>query len=242
MRVLGASELLEVWDRGLSQSRPQRALGLLAAVCPDTSPETLAALSIGERDALLLTLREQTFGPQMVGLAVCSCGEQLELSFTALDFRACSGTRAAEELSMDIPGYELRLRLPNSLDVLGATDTDLARNRSLLLNRCVLSASREGTPIGVDLLPAEVVETIISRLAEADPLADVQLAVSCQSCGTRQQVSFDILSFFWSEIEAWAWRILREVHTLAWAYGWHEHDILALSPRRRQSYLEMVGA
>jgi hypothetical protein len=79
-------------------------------------------------------------------------------------------------------------------------------------------------------------------LAEADPLADVQLAVSCPSCGTRQQVSFDILSFFWTEIEAWAWRILREVHTLASAYGWHEHDILALSPRRRQSYLEMVGA
>jgi hypothetical protein len=242
MRGLGASELLEVWDRGLTQSSAQRALGLLAAACADTSPETLAALSIGKRDALLLTLREQTFGPEMAGLAVCSCGEQLELSFTALDIRAGSGMQPAQELFLDVAGYELCLRLPNSLDLLAAIYTDLARNRCLLLERCVLSASRDGTPVGVDRLPAEVVETTINRLADADPQADVWLAVSCPSCGTRQRVSFDILAFFWSEIEAWALRVLREVHTLAWAYGWHERDILALSSNRRQSYLEMVGA
>jgi hypothetical protein len=34
---------------------------------------------------------------------------------------------------------------------------------------------------------------------------------------------------------------LREVHTLAWAYGWREADILAMSPARRQFYIELVG-
>ncbi|HEX2516118.1 MAG TPA: phage baseplate protein, partial [Chloroflexota bacterium] len=37
-------------------------------------------------------------------------------------------------------------------------------------------------------------------------------------------------------------RLLREVHTLARAYGWREAEILALPGRRRQTYLDLVGA
>jgi hypothetical protein len=50
-----------------------------------------------------------------------------------------------------------------------------------------------------------------------------------------------VVSFFWMEVESWAYRILRQVHALASAYGWSEGDILAMSPWRRQFYLEMVS-
>jgi hypothetical protein len=50
------------------------------------------------------------------------------------------------------------------------------------------------------------------------------------------------MSFFWNEIEAWACRVLHDVHTLAGAYGWSEREVLRLSPTRRQMYLEMVSA
>ena len=53
---------------------------------------------------------------------------------------------------------------------------------------------------------------------------------------------FDIVSFFWTELEVWVARVLSDVHTLAQAYGWSEHDILSLSLTRRQCYLEIVGA
>ena len=36
-------------------------------------------------------------------------------------------------------------------------------------------------------------------------------------------------------------RLLRQVHTLAMAYGWREIDILSMSALRRQVYLEMLG-
>jgi hypothetical protein len=45
----------------------------------------------------------------------------------------------------------------------------------------------------------------------------------------------------WREIESMAGRLLRDVHALASAYGWHEKDILALSPVRRQFYLTLIG-
>jgi hypothetical protein len=105
----------------------------------------------------------------------------------------------------------------------------------------VLSAQRDGADIAVAALPGEVVAAVAARMAEADPQAEVQLALTCPVCAYRWQATFDILSFFWQEINDWAQRILREVHTLATAYGWREADILALSPRRRQFYLEMVG-
>jgi len=66
--------------------------------------------------------------------------------------------------------------------------------------------------------------------------------LTCPACGHAFRVSFDIVSYFWSEVEDWAHRVLVDIHTLAAAYGWSERQILALSPMRRQLYVDMVRA
>lgn len=243
MRALSTPELLNIWERGLFQSPIQQALMLLSAACSDTQPDALAKLSIGQRDARLLTLREWTFGSQLVGLVTCpSCNERLELTFSTADLRVMSEAEPMETLSLNVAGYELCFRLPNSLDLAAvANHKDLVAAQQLLLERCLSTAQHNGEPISVDQLPADVVNAIVERVARADPQGDVQLALSCPQCSYQWQVSFDIVSFFWSEINAWAHRILKEVHNLASAYGWREADILALSPWRRQYYLELVN-
>ena len=243
MRPLSASELLVVWEHGLAQPPAQRALMLLAAACPDTPPEALAKLSIGQRDAHLLTLREWTFGPKLVSVATCpACGERLELTFNVADIQVATDAPPTEPLSVSVADYEVRFRLPNSLDVAAiAKNEDATAAGHLLLERCLLAAHHDGEERSIDQLPTNVVEAIVARMAQADPQADVQLALSCPVCGHQWQVTFDILSFFWKEITVWAPRILREVHLLASVYGWREADILSLSPWRRQLYLEMVS-
>ena len=62
----------------------------------------------------------------------------------------------------------------------------------------------------------------------------------CPACDHRWSTVFDIASYLWSEIHAWAKRLLRTVDTLARTYAWREADILALSPSRRQIYLELA--
>ena len=84
-------------------------------------------------------------------------------------------------------------------------------------------------------------DRVAEAMAQVDSQADVQLDLVCPSCGHQWQATFDIVSFFWSEINAWAYRVLHEVHTLASAYGWREADILALDPGRRQFYLQLVS-
>jgi len=79
-----------------------------------------------------------------------------------------------------------------------------------------------------------------ARLSLADPHADIRLDLDCSACQARWQAPFDIVPFLWSAVDAWALRLLRDVHRLARAYGWREADILALSPPRRRCYLELL--
>ena len=252
MHALSASQLLGVWERAHARPHAERALALLAPACPELSTEELARLSVGRRDSLLLTLREWTFGPRLSCRARCErCGEPLELGFEVSDIRAVQDySEGAEALTLSVDDYQVTFRLPDSRDlsavaaeVEGGGGVDLADARQSLLARCVVRVVEGGEERagGALVLPERVREAVAARMAEADPQSDIQLALSCPACEHRWSVAFDIVSYFWSEIGAWAGRTLREVHTLASAYGWREEDILAMSPRRRHAYLEMVG-
>jgi hypothetical protein len=243
MRVLSASELLEAWEEGLGQELVARGLTLLAATDPQTPPQTLAKLSIGRRDAGLLSLREGLFGPRLIGVANCPrCGERLELSFTTADIRASSGALPFTQSLVGIDDWQVEFRFPNTEDLLSLDkDKDISAARAQLLQRCILTVekNREVTP--TDDLPENVIDAVVQTMADADGAADVQLALNCPSCRHEWQAPFDIVSFLWSEVNAWAQRILHDVGELARAYGWREADILALSPLRRQVYLEMIS-
>jgi hypothetical protein len=242
MRALSATELLKVWERGLTQSPAQRALTLLTAGCLETPLEGINQFNIAQRDMQLLALRERIFGPQLSSIATCpACGQRLEFGFDTADIQASSELDPEETLSVTHAGYDVQFRLPNSLDLATLDPVeDYEANRRRLLQLCVTAAKRSGAEIAAAELPQEVVTAITQRLAEADPDADLQLALRCPQCDHGWQAPLDIVSYFWSEIHSWAVRILREIHTLASAYGWREADVLALSPRRRRSYLEMI--
>ncbi len=242
MRTLSASDILGVWERGLGQPPVRRAIELLAAADPETPVSALLDLSIGRRDEQLLALRERLFGPGMAGVAACpSCAGRLEMTVDAADLRTASARDGAAELALDSGQFQVRFRPPNSQDLLAAGAFQPEDRREVVLRRCVLAVERAGAPAEPEDLPAEVAERIAGEMANADPLADVQLALSCPFCGHQWLAAFDIASFLWKEIEAAAGRLLREVHCLAAAYGWSETEVLALSPMRRQHYLAMVG-
>ena len=244
MRALSASELLETWDQGCGQSPTRQALTLLHAACRETALEQLAQLSIGQRDAMLLELRELTFGPLLTSLASCpGCGERLELEPLTSDLNATAVPAPSGDLSLVLDRHEIRFRLPTSLDLLAISEEPESDSaRASLLARCIYTARFDGCEVEPRSLPPTVVEAIGARMAEADPQADCRLELKCPACHNQWQSQFDIVSFFWAEINAWAARILNEVHTLASAYGWSEADILKMSVRRRRSYLNLVSA
>jgi len=240
MKRLEASDLLQIWERGIGTAPSMALLPLLLAAFPEITPEQLPNLTIGARDSLLLTQREWLFGSRLEGVVSCpNCGEKLEFSLLVDELRADSGE-----------GLDLNPRAPIFVKAAGVmvevqipTIDDAAKVASLeeLLERCVRKVSKSGEDLTTAELSQGVIDAISRKIVKADPQADIRLSMECPACEHRWMATFDIVTYLWSEIHSWAQRMLFEVHQLASAYGWSEQEILALSPTRRQTYLSMIG-
>lgn len=242
MHSLTAKDLLAAWERGLSQTSARRLITLLAEVYPELGTEPLWHLPIGQRDGLALATREHLFGRRLVSLACCpACAQSLEFELDAADVRAPEIDPISSPLSCAHDGYELRFRLPDSHDLaLAEQQPNPEAAYQLLLGRCVLEATCGEHHHPVSDLPLQVLAALDDAMAAADPQANTQLALNCPACAHQWLASFDIASFLWRELHAWAQRVIGEVHLLAAHYAWAEADILAMTPTRRRLYLEQL--
>lgn len=242
-----AVDLLATWEAGLAQEPSGRALLLHRAARPDAGGETLSALPVGEREADLFTLRRALFGERMqVRLACHACGEDMEFDLDAGELARSASTPAdtSAESSVRVlrvaeDGWQIEFRVPSVADLTAA-----ARHpdpRRALLERCLVSAVRDGADVPAGSLPEAVQRRLAAAAQEADPVADVTLNVNCPECAAATRAELDIASYLWTELDAWARDMLLDVHLLATAYGWSEPEILALSPLRRRYYLELCA-
>jgi hypothetical protein len=235
-------QLLALWEQGGGRSLLGRAL-LLLTMWLDQPEEAIARLTIGQRDFALLNLRAALFGPDLSALATCpACGKPVELRLNCDTLAASPSPGSGETADVVHDDYQVTFRLPTSLDLNGLPmDAGPAAGRQCLLERCLIRVRPGENDVPNDGLPEALIRAITEGMAEADPLADIELSISCPECRHAWEAPFDIVSFLWSEISAWAERLLAEVHVLASAYGWSEHDILRLGAPRRQFYLQMIS-
>lgn len=195
-----------------------------------------ADCEMAELDARLLELHTERFGARLEAVASCpACEEELELVLDA----AALGTRgraARAEMDVEIGGSRVALRMPTAGDLAAvAAEADPRRARAALAERCLV-----GTAPGP--LSDDDVAAISVRMAERDPLGGSRVAVDCPACGDRSELTLDLGWIVGRELAAEAARITDDVHAIASAYGWSEHDILALPPARRERYLERIVA
>lgn len=241
MRPLSAPDILKVWEKGQAEHRLNKALILLHAIFPDVPRDKLAQLSIGQRDAYLLTLRELTFGTKLNCFAECpECNESLEFIIKTTDIRLFSES-SEEKRELEIGEAIVQYRMPNSIDLASIAEyKDVNTACNLLVQRCVVQVIRNGSPVSWNELPVLAKEKLAAHMADQEPQADVLLDLRCPACDHQWQIVFDIVSYFWAELNAEARRLLYDVHILALAYGWSESEILSMSNTRRQFYLGMV--
>jgi hypothetical protein len=242
MRPPSARTLLETWEGGAAEPPYRRALRLLRAACPETDPEALARVGVGRRDEMLLRLRRLLFGPRLVCVAECpACDDRIELDVTIDVLLAAAPGDEAAEHAFRQGGLTIAFRQPTTVDLeaLAAAGRD-ADGREFLLWRCIVAAHDGESPLSLEELSPAALASLEEEMAARAALADAYLGAHCQSCGHRWEAAFDAGEFLWAELDAWARRLLNEVHQLASAYGWSEDDVLRLSPLRRQAYLQMA--
>jgi hypothetical protein len=244
MRTPNASELLDAWDAGSRMSGTQRALLLARLIHPERA-ERLAGMPLGWITLQVLKLRAELLGPTVVCLANCrQCGavveSQLEtgqLSSLATDAEPADFTPQVFPLRQD--DYCVEFRLPTCADLLALHGSPQSAARRLAVG-LVEHASQGEREVAAADLPAEIQTALEHAVLECDPLAHIELGLSCPTCGCCWTEPLHVIDFVWTEISAVAQRLLNEVARLAYAFGWHEADILAMSEVRRQRYLELL--
>jgi hypothetical protein len=246
MKPLTTAELLAVWEHGLNQSLLVRVLTLLSAACPEMDAEAIAQLPIGERDAMLLQLREWMFGSRLVNTAHCpKCNEHVEWEnrIADLSIPPKPDLDSPDAFRLKTAEFELQFRLPDSQDIAAALEiNDDQAARSGMLRRCILEARHADESCDIGSLPAEVFEKLSRRMEELDPQAEIRIDLTCPSCEHQWRILFDIASFLWAEINRWSENMILTIHKLAGRYGWSETQILELSPVRRQMYMGLVNS
>jgi hypothetical protein len=242
LRHLSASDITRLCEWGADKHDLDRAIALLRLTVPDIAPEDLADWSIGRRDALLMRLRAMNFGSDFdmrVGCPKCDTGLEFGFSLEQL----LQDEPPDRAFNVQVGELTLRYRLPSSRDLSAImVVADATAARMALLGRCVAATGADGAPVHLSKVPMEAIEVVVARIAEDDPQADIVFKLSCVGCGHKWRTVFDILSYFWTELESFNTRVQGDVHTIASHYGWDEDTILRMTAERRSRYIHLIGA
>lgn len=224
---------LDAWAAAAEQPDAARPLALLG--------EGAAMLSLGARDAALLRLRASLFGGALAATARCpACGTAVEAALDIADFAPVleAAGAAPPRVALEAAGVALECRPIRAGDVpvIAASEDPAAA----VLALCVLGAARDGEALSPADLPEEARDAAAAAILDADPGAELALALRCPDCGEAWEAALDPAAFLWRELDDWAWRRMEEVHRLATAHGWTERECLSLPPARRAAYLAML--
>jgi hypothetical protein len=236
---VAADALIEAWQDCHGWTHSEVAIRLLQIAEPGSDRE-LARLTIGERDRSLLELRTAIAGDEFDLRARCpSCDERLALNASKEELlRAYDAAGGLHELVVE--PYVVRFRLPSSVDLVAAMEEPTAAGRRDALWRRCVTCTRDGAECGPADVPDEVVERVEAAMEALDAQAVAELELTCPLCAHEWRADFDIVPVLWADVNGLVQRHLHDVHRLATAYGWEESHLLAMSPRRRQFYLDQL--
>ncbi len=245
MSELSARILLAIWENGDGQRPLDRGFAMLHWLHPEEAEDRLAMITIGERDRQLINYRERIFGPNFRAFSACpKCGEKLEFEMNTPDLLKDHSKVDDKDYGpngLSVGKYKIAFRLLNCSDLSAAAEAATPEEaKAVLFERCIEMATYNGTYVEFSALPEDIIAELGARLAEANADAENILGIECPSCRHSWPMDFDIASFLYAEISAWARRLLEDVNILASAYGWSEREILEIPPVRRQSYLDKV--
>lgn len=235
--------LLDVLPR---QRHPAMATDILVRCVAfsegDGAAEIVRGLTVGDREALLWHVRRLSVGEPIDATIVCaSCHDKATVELVVSDLLHDPYPSWAPTFVERIAGHMVELRLPTGSDQeqlaqRGVTEPEAAVET--LLARCVVAV--DGAPASSPQLSG-VADAVSERLAALDPQAEALLTTTCPSCGEVVEATLDAAAFLIEEVARRASSLLAHVHVIACAYGWSESDIVAMTPDRRQRYLDLIA-
>ncbi|MCG3114288.1 MAG: hypothetical protein LLH30_01270 [Candidatus Manganitrophus sp. SA1] len=214
--------------------------------------ETIRSLIVGDRDYLMLRLRQITFGKGVELTLICprsECAKKMDIDL-ALDQIPIEPKPVAPRYAIFLseeggPPREVVFRIPNGADQEAARGWSHFNERERVNHLLARSLLKIGEVDAVTLdavsrLSDETVEEITAAMERASPLVDAEMEARCPECGHLFTHRFEIVSFFLSELLRGRTQLEREVHLLGFYYHWPLREILGMTRRKRHRYLRLL--
>lgn len=212
------------------------------------TPLTVASLTVGDREALLLHLRRLTFGDRMQCTLTCpqsDCRELMDLELKVSDLLQPPNPNPTPvyEVIVEKDGNRNRIHfhLPTGKDQEAAArqaHIDIQKAAEVLLRRCVEDVVGEDDH-RLEWSP-ELLADLPARMAELDPQAELVLNLTCPMCGEAFSSVFDACAYLMQETGEDLNILYREVHLLALYYHWSETEIMSMNTSKRRRYLNLL--
>ena len=242
MHNLTDQDLFSIWEKALDQPALAKSLMILGPAYPDSSFNDLASLSIGERDARLLDIREQLFGSTLQNEAECpACNKKVEWQtpIKAFKLQAFGLDNSNQSLELTYDDHTFQFRLPNTTDLLSlAKGLNVVSQADEIIQKCITDTSFPD--FNPSTIKPELKDRIIQKMEESDPQADIKLNLVCPECKHDWVMTFDIVDYLWTEINYWAIEMIHDIYLLARNFGWTEKEILEMSRFRRNAYIQLI--
>jgi Family of unknown function (DUF6760) len=222
--------------------------------------EMARSLAVGDRQFLLMKLREITLGPEVQAVAACpwwGCSQRVNVDFSLAEVPVRDGLagpvhtmQLSEEAAAVTDDGErhrhVEFRLPNGGDQEALAQLAMANQAaalSALLHRCLVAVgpARPPTQELVDRLTARARLEIEEAIAAAAPGPELTMEARCPACGRAFGLPFEIQDFFFGDLHDTADLLYREVHYLAYHYHWSEAEILGLTRDKRRHYINVLA-
>ncbi|MBI3803972.1 MAG: hypothetical protein HY282_09460 [Nitrospirae bacterium] len=212
----------------------------------------LRSLAVGDRDYLMLRLRQITFGPRVEMTLVCPrplCAKKMDADLDLAQISVAPRPMAPHHtLTLSEAGAildeqgrfqrEVVFRIPNGEDQEAVRGWEMLDERERvvrLLSRCLASP-----PDAVRRWSTRSVEEITAAMEQQSPQVEIDMELHCPECGGHFIHPFEIVPFFIKELLRDRGQFEREVHLLAFYYHWPLREILGLTRQKRRRYLELL--
>ncbi|MBP8810342.1 MAG: hypothetical protein KBG48_22955 [Kofleriaceae bacterium] len=247
--LAGREELLLAGAR----ERGSRAVSALLATLigrlgefDEVDASLTAALTRGDRDVLLLSVRAALYGDRIGLIVRCAnpaCRAPADVDVFTHELVPAATAPPRPRIELATAAGTARVREPT-----GADDAALEEVAGPVRERAARLWARltelDGRPLTAAdwlALPAAARHAVAVGLAEHSRAPDLVLVARCPACRALLEVELEPFALLTRELKAGGDRLLAEVHALAFHYHWSEAEILALPRPRRWRYLELLA-
>jgi hypothetical protein len=174
---------------------------------------TTARMLIGDRDYLLLRLRQMNVSDKVEEVVRCprpGCGEKadVEFSISELEVRRAENIRARYDFTFAEPAFaddpdSMRggFRPPTGSDqeaVAELGDINVAAANTRLFSRVLLNLGRRAPVSEADVraMPLKIRRELSAFIANHSPGPNLDIEVQCPHCGADMTYPFDLYGFF----------------------------------------------